>query len=61
MVVFSIQWITFMGQNNHKVILGGTLIKIILVTRNNIYLSLVYLKGHPSNYLITNGLPSFIQ
>jgi hypothetical protein len=44
-----------MGQNNHKVILGGTLIKIILVTRNNIYLNLVYLKGHPSNYLVTNG------
>jgi hypothetical protein len=44
-----------MGQNNQKVVLGGTLIKIILVIKNSIYFSLVYLKRHPSNYLITNG------
>jgi hypothetical protein len=44
-----------MGQNNKKVILGGILIKIILVTRKNIYLNLVYLKGHPNNYLVING------
>jgi hypothetical protein len=55
MVVLSIQWIAFMGQNNQKVVLGGTLIKIILVIKNSIYFSLVYLKRHPSNYLITNG------
>ncbi len=44
-----------MGQNNQKVKLGGTLIKIILVTRNNMYFSLINLKGHPSNILVTNG------
>jgi len=35
--------------------MGGILIKVILVTRNNIYPSLIYLEGHPSNYLVNNG------
>jgi hypothetical protein len=35
--------------------MGGIIIKIILVTTNNIYISLVYLEGHPNNYLIING------
>jgi hypothetical protein len=35
--------------------MGNFIIKLILITRNNIYHSLVYLKGHPSNYLITSG------
>jgi hypothetical protein len=32
----SIQWTTFMGQNNHKIIMGGILIEVILVNKNNI-------------------------
>jgi hypothetical protein len=35
--------------------MGGIIIKIILVSRNNIYPNLTYLEGHPSNYLIING------
>jgi len=31
-----IQWTTFMGHNNKKLILGGNLIKVLLVIRNNI-------------------------
>jgi hypothetical protein len=36
MVVSSIQWTTFIRQNNQKLIMGGILIKEILVIRNNI-------------------------
>jgi hypothetical protein len=32
----SIQWITFMGQNNHMLIIGIIIIEIILITINNI-------------------------
>jgi hypothetical protein len=35
--------------------MGNFIIKLILITRNNIYHSLVYLKRHPSNCLNTNG------
>jgi hypothetical protein len=34
--------------------MGGTLIKVISVTKNNIHPSLIYLEGHPSNYLVTS-------
>jgi len=44
-----------MGQNNEKLILGGILIKLILIIRNDIYPNLFYLRRHFSNYLITNG------
>ncbi len=43
-----------MGKNNGKLILGKTLLKVTLITKNNIYPSLIYLKGHPNNYLVTN-------
>ncbi len=35
--------------------MGNFTIKVIVITRNNIYHNLVYLEGHPSNYLITSG------
>jgi hypothetical protein len=35
--------------------MGNFIIKVMLITRNNIYHSLVYLEGHPSNYLIISG------
>jgi hypothetical protein len=35
--------------------MGRTLIKVISVTKNNIHPSLIYLEGHPSNYLVTSG------
>jgi hypothetical protein len=35
--------------------MGNFLIKIILITINNIYYNLVYFKGHLSNYLVING------
>jgi hypothetical protein len=43
-IILSIQWTTFMGQNNHKLILGGIIIKIVLIIKNN---TLIYfiLKG----------------
>jgi hypothetical protein len=44
-----------MGQNNQKLIMRNFIIKVMLITRNNIYHSLVYLEGHLSNYLITSG------
>ncbi len=34
--------------------MGGTLIKVISITKNNIHPSLIYLEGHPSNYLVTS-------
>jgi len=35
--------------------MGNFQIKIILITRNNIYYHLVYFKGHLTNYLVING------
>jgi len=40
--------------------MGEFLIKIILITKNNIYPNLVYWKGHFNNYLVINGkYPSY--
>jgi len=36
MVTLSIHQTTFLGQNNQKLIMGGILIILILITKNNI-------------------------
>jgi hypothetical protein len=35
--------------------MGENITKVISIIINNIYHNLVYLEGHPSNYLITSG------